>query len=215
MNIERLAHYSSRRGIPCSTQWDDVCISAGIPVGSPLHIDWRYQGDIAPYVRAMAGWRPLVLVQMPRAPFARKDGYGMEILPDCSLIQKALDLLSPHAFVVQIGAGLPLFKYERLGFDLANQTSVSDLLDLAAISDGFLGFVSFIVPLAESLDKPALLVWSRSGLRSRHEPVRQITPHKVIHRKDLISAVIDDCGQLELETAVNAFCGSIGSLKAA
>lgn len=213
--IDRLAHYASRRGISGTSQWQDVCQTAQIPIDTPLRLDWTVGGTVARRIKAMAGARPVVLVQMPRAPFARKDGYGIELLPDCSVIQRAIDFLSPFGFVVQIGAGIPLYRYARLGFDAANQTSVRDLIDLATLADGFLGFVSFIVPLAESLDKPGLLIWARRGLVSKHEPVRQITPIKVLHRKELFSVVFDDCLDNDLRLSIETFCGSIGCRAAA
>jgi hypothetical protein len=50
------------------------------------------------------------------------------------------------------------------------------------VAHGFIGYVSFIVPLAESLMKPALLVWSSRGLRGTHQYIQRITPKKVLHR---------------------------------
>lgn len=212
-SIDRLAHYSMRRQY-ATTQWEDVCISAGIPTDTPLRLDWERTGVFVNDVIDRAAGKPIVLVQMPRAPFARKDGYGEELLPDCNVIQRVIDALS-DCFVVQIGLGMPVFAFERLSLDLKNRTSVSDLIDLAQACDGFVGPVSFIVPLAESLEKRVLLIWSRRGLHSKHEPVRRITPTKIIHRKDLFSVAFDDCSASDLRLAVDALRGSIRRREAA
>jgi hypothetical protein len=131
------------------------------------------------------------------------------LLPDCNVIQGAIDALKPHATIVQIGKGDALHRFTGLDLDLANATSVSDLLDVAAAADGFLGYVSFIVPLAESLGKPALMVWARAGLESRHEFVRQITPEKIFHRATS-HAVIDDSRQEVIGLAVDCFRNALG-----
>ncbi len=133
----------------------------------------------------------------------RKDSFGAELLPDCRTIDRLIAMARERgAFVVQIGAGRPLYRLSGIDLDLANQTSVTDLLDIATEVDGFLGYVSFIVPLAESLDKRALLVWSRRGLAAGHPYVRQITPQKVLE-KATSRAVFDDATEAQLIGAVN------------
>lgn len=213
-SIDRLAHYSARRGQSETTQWEDICITAGIPRDTLLYLDWSRRGSLVDDVVVAAAGRPIVLIQMPRAPFARRDGYGEELLPDCSVVQRVVYRLA-DCFTVQVGLGTPTFEYDRLSLDLKNRTSVSDLVDLAHVCDGLIGQVSFIVPLAESLDKPGLLVWSRRGLSSSHEPVRRITPQKIIHRKDLFRVIFDDCLGYDMRLAVDSLRESIGRREAA
>ena len=81
----------------------------------------------------------------------------------------AIDALKGMAFLIQIGSGEPLFRFTGIDLDLTDQTSVCDVLDLASVADALLGYCSFFVPLAESFRKPALLVWSRAGLKSPQE----------------------------------------------
>jgi hypothetical protein len=111
-----------------------------------------------------------------------------------------INQIRDRAFLVQIGSGKPLFKFEGLHLDISNQTTVCELLDVALEVDSFLGYVSFIVPLAESLNKRALLVWSRRGLRAGHEYVRRITPAKVLE-KSTSRFVFDDASERELSDA--------------
>lgn len=205
--VDRLAHYSKRRGVSGTSQFEDCCIEAGLKDCVEFRIDWKPTNDEL-ISRLKRQDKPIVVVQMARAPFGRSDGYGMEFLPDCSAIQHAIDLIKEKAFLVQIGAGAALYEFKGIDLDLTNLTSVSDVIDIGTVADGFLGFCSFIVPLAESLSKPALLVWSRKGLDSRDELIRKITPAKVLHGP-CCKYVIDDCDRDHLKVAVDEFCHKI------
>lgn len=188
-DIDILAHYSRRKNHRTG-QFEDVCIQAGIDGPVELRVDWQ-TADSDLVRRLRADGRPIVCVQLPRSPMGRSDGFGSELLPDCKVIQRAIDFLGGRALVVQIGAGQALFRFKGIDVDLSNETTVSELLDVASIADGFLGYVSFLVPLAESFSKPALLVWSKRGLKSPTGYIRQITPQKVLHRSTSMH-VVDD-----------------------
>lgn len=206
--IDASFHYISRKRIPNTDQFTDCCIAAGLREHVDLRLDW------VPINRRLVSnlqsvGKPIVIVQLPRSPMGRADGFGDDILPNCKVIQKAIDRLRPRAFTVQIGSGKQLYKFNNIDLDLANKTSVSDLIDVASVSNGALGYCSFIVPLAESLNKPTLLVWSRQATQSRNEFVRVITPKKIFHRASS-KFVMDDCTLPELGEAVDAFCEQIG-----
>lgn len=215
--VDIVAHYTTRRHVPGTSQFQDCCISAGLPANLDFCLPWR-PINLGLVARLEAAGRPVIVVQMPRAPFGRTDGFGAEFLPDVTAIQHAIDMIAGRAFIVQIGAGtperfdgrklMPFDGYRGIDLDLTNKTSVSDVLDIAALADGLLGQCSFIVPLAESFAKPALLIWSRKGLCSPHEVVRQMTPQKILHRATS-RAVLDDCRDVELIEAVNALCEPI------
>lgn len=201
--IGRLAHYSLRRHVPETDQFRDCCLQAGITAPVDLRLDWDYpvNTDLVSSLRQRG--KPIIVVQLPRAPMDRKDGFGAELLPDCSVIQSAIDALADRALVVQIGSGVPLYKFEGVGVDLANRTSVTDVIDVAWAADAFLGYVSFMVPLSESFNKPSLFVWSRQGLRSKYELIRWLTPKKVLHRTSSC-VLVDDCSQQQIAEAANA-----------
>lgn len=211
--VDIVAHYTGRRDKAGTSQFADCCITAGLPADLEFRLDWKPQNlDLIERLRA-AG-KPIIVVQMPRAPFARIDGFGAEFLPDCRTIQRAIERLKGRAFLVQIGTGKALHKFEGLDLDLANATSVTDVIDVAFAADAFLGQCSFMVPLAESFSKPALFVWSRRGLKSPHEVIRQMTPKKVLHRSTC-RAVIDDCSEAELFKEIDALCEQVRSPVAA
>lgn len=202
-SVNIVAHYATRKGIAGTTQFEDCCIGAGITEPVELALDWEVT-DSALVSALRAINRPIVCVQLPRSPMGRKDGFGAEVLPDCQVIQRAINRLKARALIVQIGAGKALFDFKGIDVDLANKTSVAQMLDVASVADGFLGYCSFIIPLAESFSKPALIVWSSRGLAASHAYVRQITPRKVIQKASTV-AVLDDWPEEKIQEAVDAF----------
>lgn len=192
-----------RRGIEGTSQFEDGCIQSGIRERIEFKLEWRLVNR-----PSLPSGRPIILVQMPRPPFARTDGFGTEFLPDCRRIQDAINHIGRRAFFVQVGTGEPLFKFYGINLDLTNKTSVCDLLDLATLADGFLGYCSFFVPLAESQSKPAMFIWSRKGMGSPHLVVRQMTPTKILHRCSSLW-VMDDATDKELMTCADTFCDAI------
>jgi hypothetical protein len=201
--VDLLAHYSPRKGMS-TKQFEDCCIQAGVKLPVELRLDWSVTDPaLVTKVTSEAGGRPIVCLQLPRAPMGRTDGFGAELLPDCRVIQRIVDRIASWAFIVQVGSGAPLFRFSGVHLDLADRTTVRQMLDVASIADGFLGYVSFFVPLAESFDRPALLVWSEAGLKSPRPFIRQITPEKVLFREtsrwvldtwpaEAIERVVDD-----------------------
>lgn len=189
--IDIVAHYIQRKYVKGTTQFQDMCISAGIQAPVELSMTWKPIESTLTQ-RAKASGRPVVCVQLPRAPMGRRDGFGAEILPDCRSIQCAIDHIKGRATVVQIGAGDPLFRFRRIDLDFANETNVRQLIDLAYAADFFIGYPSFVVPLAESFDKPALIFWGRKCLESKTPFIKAISPAKVLHKATCIPIVDDE-----------------------
>lgn len=207
-NIDRLSHYTTRKNIAETDQFKDCCITAGIKERVDLRLDWTVTNPNL--VASMPGRRPVVLVQLPREPFGRSDGYGMALLPNCGTLQRAIDMIGDRATIVQVGRGAPLYRFRGIDLDLTDKTSVAELIDCGFVADGVLGYCSFFVPLAETFAKPALFVWSSRGLRSGVEYLRTITPQKILHRASS-RFVIDDCSTQELAGAVDAFLEQAGT----
>lgn len=210
--IKKVAHYTGRKGVAGTDQFQDCCIAAGINEPVEFRLDWAPRNTVlVEKVRGLANGRPIVFVQLPRNPMGRTDKYGDEILPDCSVIQRVIDALSGRAFLMQVGHGAPRHAFRGLDLNLANRTTVSDALDVGSIAHAFLGYCSFIIPLAESQRKPALLVWSRRGLNSVHEFVKRITPTKILHRPQSSKVIMDDCSPDEILGAANNLFDQIAS----
>lgn len=201
-DIQYLAHYSQRKGQP-SKQFDDCRISCGIREPVELKIDWQTTNPAL--VSSLQVGKPIVCVQLPRNPMGRTDGFGAELLPDCRAIQHAIDAIKGRATVVQIGAGAALHRFTGIDVDLSNKTSVSELLDVASIASAFIGYCSFVVPLAESFNRPLLAVWSRRGTKASSLFVRQITPQKILY-KPTSSHVFDDATPDAIREAADALC---------
>ena len=191
-----VSHYVVRKGAKGTSQFQDMCISVGLPTTVDLRLDW------VPSPAGLPTGKPIVCVQLPRAPMGRSDGFGACLLPDCQAIQTAINAIAGKATIVQIGAGQPLFNFSGIDIDLSNRTTVAQLLDVACAAYAFIGYPSFIVPLAESLSKPALLVWSRCGLNHRDAFLNRVPPAKILH-KPTSKHVIDDAAKVHIEGAAN------------
>lgn len=203
--INVLAHYVSRKGIPGTTQFEDCCINAGVKDPIEMRLDWKPTTKLADEVVKQAAGRPIVLVQMMRPPMNRRDKFGASLLPNGDVVQACIDQMRRRVFLVQVGSGICLHYFNGIDLDLSNKTTVTELLDIASVASGFIGYVSFFVPLAESFGKPALFVWASRGLKDRIAYVRQITPEKVLHRKDLSQFVIDDWDIERVKGVADAF----------
>lgn len=204
-----VAHYVSRKHLKETDQWQDMVIAAGIKQRLEMKLDWQIQKPDILYRAAIKSGkteglkRPIIALLLPRNPMDRTDGFGGDMLPNWKIID---DLVATaHATIVQIGAGEAIFNYRKIDLDLANKTSISDLLDIASMVDGFIGLCSFMLPLAESLEKPFFSLWAARGMRSKTMFIRQLTPEKVIHRKDLSYSAIDEWPVEKIRSRFNDF----------
>lgn len=203
-NITHIAHYTARKAVAGTSQFEDCCLQAKIAEPVELKLDWTVtDAQFVREIKDRAAGRPVVAVQLPRQPMNRKDGLGRELLPDCRALQDILDALRERAFLVQVGQGKPLHNFEGIELDLANRTTVMQLIDSIQASHACLGYVSFMIPLAESLGKPVLAVWSRRGLRSPTPFIAQITPEKILHAPASRS-VMDDAAPDKLARHADA-----------
>lgn len=201
--VNIVAHYVMRKSVAGTSQFTDMCQAAGIRRVIDLCIDWQVK-DTELVDRLKAPGKPIVCLQMARSPMGRTDGFGHEILPNCDAIQKAINLLQGRATIVQVGAGKSLYNFRGIDADLSNGTNVSQLFDIASVAHGFIGYPSFIVPLAESFNRRALIFWSTAGLRSAQPFISSITPAKLLH-KATGRAVMDNSPEGLIEHEVAAF----------
>jgi hypothetical protein len=205
--VTHIAHYATRKYIQGTDQFKDCCILAGVPPSIEFTLGWTPSCD--PLVQQLRGAPlPVVFVGMPRAPMARTDGFGAELLTAKTVkaMQAVIDELRGLVYFVQIGTGEPLFGgLSGIDLDLAGKTTVSSLFDIAtSCGSGFIGHPSFVLVMAEALNRPGLYVWSRAGLLSNSRYIRAITPAKVFHRKSS-RAIIDDAKSGDIATAAATF----------
>ncbi len=189
-NIDRLAHYSARKTVAGTTQWDDVCDAAQIP-RIPLRIAHQVQNRaMIDRLRIFADGKPMILVHGGRVPMGRTDGFGKELLPSAEAFGAVLEALH-DCFLIQIGNAEQVY---ALDFDITlnGSTTVTDLLDLGLACDGAVGQCSYIVPLAEVFDKPLLAVWAARGMQAGVHPyVQAIKPAKILCKPTSLH-VVDD-----------------------
>ena len=205
--ITHCAHYTPRKGSVGTNQWQDCCIGAGIRGKYEFKLDWKPTNkELCFQIKNLPG--PRIAVGLPRVPLGRSDGVGAELLPNCKRIQQVIDAYKDKVSFILVGEGKPLYTFSGIHLDLSNKTTVSDLIDAAWCVDGFLAYVSYIVPLAESLYKPAFFVWSRAGLNAPMEFFRQVTPEKILSRPTS-RAVIDDCSDDELFKGAKLFMDDV------
>jgi hypothetical protein len=200
-----VAHYVTRIAKTGTTQFQDMCLVAGIKTRVEMRLDWQ-----AKDAGLLMGVRkPVIAVMLPRLPMDRKDGFGKDLMPNWQILQQLLDQVKFSK--VQIGGGDAVYKYSGIDLDLSNKTSITQLLDVASLVDGFAGMCSFMIPLAESLGKPFFCLWSAAGLASRTQYLRHLTPQKVIHNHDLGKYAIDNWKPEKIERIFSEFLLKAGS----
>lgn len=121
-NITYLAHYTQGKPHQNTTQFADMCRSCGIAVDIPLRLEWRPINQ--EIVRQYAG-KKILIVQMPRAPMNRTDGFGYEILPDCRVIDDIIAQVKDQYFVIQVGKGEPIYRFKHLDLGPGEQNHVN------------------------------------------------------------------------------------------
>lgn len=201
-NIDVLAHYVLGKRNPSTNQWQDICQSAGVSV--PLSFGWKVKNQaLIDSIRVDAAGRRIVLVSGGRAPMARTDGFGKELLPEQAVFNLLLDELS-DCFTVRVGKGAEIYPLPA-SVDLNGATSVTDLLDLGVSCDAIVGQCSFMIPLAEVFSKPLLVAWAAHGMQANMHPyIQQITPQKVLS-KPTSHFVVDDWAEKRVREKVRSW----------
>lgn len=205
VKVDVVAHYGGRKKCNDTDQFQDMCISAGIREAVDLRIDWKVRNNgLVESIKKKANGRKVVFVQHPRTPMGRRDGFGKELSPDYRVMDRVIDLIKDRMLVVKFGQGTPLYNLQKTEMDLVNKTTVSDMIDAATACDYFFGQCSFVIPLAESLKKPCLILWSSKGLKAPHEYIRSVTPEKILHAATS-KWVYDDWMPERIESTVKEF----------
>lgn len=202
-NINYLCHYTKRK-TEKTNQWEDIYLTAGLK-DVELKIDWKVKNkSLVEEVKNQSEGKKILFVHGGREPMARKDRFGRDLLPNGDVFNRTLRLLSDF-FSVHVGDSELLYPVYA-DKSLNRQTSVSDLLDIAYISDAFYGQCSFIIPLAESFSKPLLVVWSNKGLHSGEPYIATITPRKILSKKTS-TYIIDNWSDIQIKERINEFRG--------
>lgn len=203
--IDIIAHYSLRKIYKDTNQFQDCCVQAGLNKNVEFKLDWKIQNkELTDKIKIAAKGKPILIVQSARNPMNRVDGFGRDLLPERHILEYCLDSIKDLFFTILIGNEPPLYDFEGINLDLIKKTSVTDLLDIASISDAVFGYCSFAVPLAECLDKKALFVWSQCGLNSKDHFISSITPKKILSKASSMY-VIDSWPKEQITENINEF----------
>jgi hypothetical protein len=201
-NIKIIAHYSARKSFKDTTQFRDCCLQAGITEKAELKIDWKPLNSFL--IDSLRVSKPLLVIALPRAPMGRTDAFAIDLLPKRDVYQYLIDKLRDKYNILQIGAGKPVYTLDNIDIDLTNDTKVTDLFDIASVADAFVGYCSYLIPLAESFNKKGLYIWGNKGLKSSEQFINTITPTKILEHKN--SHFLVDNWELErMDDAINAF----------
>lgn len=204
-SVDTVAHYSSGKHLRGTSQFQDMCISAGVPSTLPFCINWKpLNHELIERVKEEAKGRKILLVHGGRTPMGRpNDPMALELLPKegffCSVVDQFQDCLR-----VRIGKGDEQYPIP-FDLDLQGETSVTDLFDLAQLCDGVVAQCSFAVPLAEIFRRKLLAVWSGSGMRSLSQFIRLITPDKVLGFPQTSRYLIDEWSSSKAKDVVDEF----------
>lgn len=205
VKVDLVAHYGGRKRNTETDQFEDMCLSAGIHEKVDLRLDWKPRNKgLIDAIKKKANGRKIVFVQHPRTPMGRRDGFGKELSPDYRVMDRIIDLVKDRMLVVKFGQGTPLYNLQKTELDYVNKTTITDMIDAATACDYFVGQCSFIIPLAESLKKPCLILWSSKGLKAPHEYIRLVTPEKILHA-ETSKWVYDDWPSERIDRSVKEF----------
>jgi len=201
-NIQIIAHYTQRKNLP-TKQFDDSCFQAGIKDKVELKLDWSPVSN--KFTDIVSGCiKPTLAVLTYREPMGRSDGFAEDLLPCPEQMNKIISDLKEKYTIIEIGQGDPKFKYDGIDLNFTNRTSVSEMIDVVASVDAIFGYCSFLVPLAESLNKKSLFCWSHKGLRSKTTYINTITPEKILYKKSS-EYIVDSWNSAVIKERVNAF----------
>jgi hypothetical protein len=204
--IDVTAHYTTGKHNPRTTQWQDVCRSAGVQ--TPFSFTWNIRGRaLLDRVLGEAKGKPIILVNGGREPMNRIDGFGRSLLPERCVFDNLLSCFG-DCFTVRIGKGRAIYPV-KCDLDLSDATKVADVLDLAQIAAGVIGQCSFAIPLGEVFDKPVLVLWSYRIEKSPQPFIACMTPRKLLS-KPSSAFVRDDAGVKGIEDAAAEFRGRLG-----
>jgi hypothetical protein len=139
-------------------------------------------------------------VTAPFKPFGREDNWGKEMTVDFTCMDRLITAKKDDYFFIQTCKDDPIYKLKHIDFNLSRKTTVSDLIDIASLSSVLIGQVGHCLPLAECLNKPALIFFSANGLKCGNKFLESITPEKVIHKKNMIKYIIDNWSEAKIGT---------------
>lgn len=166
-----------------------ACLQAGILEPVQLRIDWPVKNRaLLDDVRKRANGRRVLMFQ----PVKKANKEQEALRPKRDAFSRYV--AERNEFRVKVGSPSHIMEGDTspCDLDLTGKTTVQDVFDLASAVDVVFCEPCFLLPLAESMDKPVVCMFSRRGFASKVERVYNVTPERLFHKKHLATAVYDE-----------------------
>lgn len=171
------------------SQFQMMCRQGGVTDDVELRLGWSAQNKkLLRRVRGAADGRPILLYQMPKRPRNIEQSL---LAPDMNAFVDAVRSRDEF-FRVRVGSSRFCDDVEcPREYDLFDNTTVSDLLDLTEVADRFLSEPCYLSVVAQAVDKPFECMFSRRGLASNYPKISGVTPERLFHKPHLGTALYD------------------------
>jgi hypothetical protein len=153
-----------------------------------MNTKWEWvQSSLCDKVLEQKKDKKLLLFSAAHRPFGRDDGRGDTMIPNWSKFNCLLDYAKANDYyIVQIGRGEVMHKYRQVDYDITNNTSISDIMNLGMVADLGIGQCGFMVPLMEGFKKPYYIILAQKGVDAKHDFfISCLTLEKLFARKDV------------------------------
>lgn len=172
------------------SQFQNACLQAGIIETVPLDIAWKVKNrSLLNKIRSSTA-KPILIYQAPKIP---KNNEMRQWTPRIEAFQ---DFIEKHDDHYRILVGHKDFTIDNpnLPFELSliGETSVTDVIDLATISDLIFCEPSYLGILAQAFNKNLVCMFSARAARSNLKRVRGVTPERIFHKKENATAIYDE-----------------------
>jgi hypothetical protein len=184
-----------------TSQFQDVCLAAGVPTHTDFTIDWKIRNtELINNIRKLSSNKKKVcFISAPFKPFGRVDEFGKELTINYKRMDDLIARNKDDYFFIQVCKNIPEYQLNNIDLNLAGKTSISDVLDIMSISDRSMGQIGHILPLSEVFDTKCLLFFSRKGLQCENRFISSIKYEKVVHKKCIVNYCVDDYSDVEID----------------
>lgn len=183
--------YSLSRDDPHGkSNFEAACEKAGIAEPVDLRLDWTVKNpDLIERITEQAAGRKIFVYQPLK--FARNNEQRL-LRPQREPYNRFIANHREH-FRIRLGEP-PYVDADRSApceMDLLGNSTIHDAFDIGTIGDLFFGESCFIPMLGEASGKRFAIMFTRQALKSDGR-IRNVTPARLFHRKELGEAVYDE-----------------------
>lgn len=162
-----------------TTQFEDICESAGITERIPFRLDWKinfsseFKENYFDYISKSG--KKICVIKEPCAAHMDKLSNSFRMAPASQKVQDFINRNRNDFFFVSVGLN---DKYqqrlENINLDLNDKISLSDFITLVKYSDAVATQIGHLVPLAQAFNKKLTIFEPATKTRVRVEKVAKI-----------------------------------------